>query len=130
MDYKEDVLIAHEIIDNIEREVKQKFKIELVAHFDPVVTDDAELNLIKQDVEIVLKGIDERLSFHDLRMVRGKAVANVIFDLVLPLDISNKELEIQQAIEEKLSGGEIIYHVIMNVDSLAFNDIHAKKGIE
>lgn len=128
MDYKEDVLLAHEIIDNIERDVKDKLKIELVAHYDPIVTDDNQLNLIASDINEVLKDIDKRLTFHDLRIVRGNTHSNIIFDLVIPPDIEKKRNEIKSAVEKKLSRYEGKHYVVINFDSLAFNDPHAKKG--
>ncbi|MBQ8768200.1 MAG: cation transporter, partial [Oscillospiraceae bacterium] len=42
MDQKEDPLLCHEIIDDIERECLQSHNIHLVIHYDPVVTDDPE----------------------------------------------------------------------------------------
>ena len=58
IDHREDVLDAHELIDDIEREVKQTMNVDLVIHYDPVVTDDAELNEIKGKVTDALKSFD------------------------------------------------------------------------
>ena len=35
-----DILVSHDIIDNIEREVGAEMGINLVIHMDPVVTDN------------------------------------------------------------------------------------------
>ncbi|MGN0819316.1 MAG: cation diffusion facilitator family transporter [Christensenellaceae bacterium] len=128
MDYREDVLAAHEIIDDIERSVKEKLKVELVAHYDPIVTDDKQLNAVAGDVGEILKEIDSRLTYHDLRIVRGNTHSNIIFDLVIPPDMEKKKTEIKQAVENKLSHYEGKHYVVINFDSTAFNDPHAKKG--
>lgn len=46
MDYREDVLDAHERIDELERQVRRELGVELVIHYDPIVTDDEELTRI------------------------------------------------------------------------------------
>ena len=43
MDNREDVLVCHDIIDDIERRCLEEHHVHLVIHYDPVVTDDQEL---------------------------------------------------------------------------------------
>ena len=126
LDAREDVLEAHELIDNIERDVTKKLRVELVVHYDPVVTDDAELSAVRQRVECVINAIDPRLSFHDLRMVRGREHTNVIFDLVLPFDLRGEEDAIRRRISEALHAEGHHYRTIITFDSEAFNDIHTR----
>ena len=47
MDAEEDPLVCHNIIDNIERRMLAQHHIHLTIHYDPVVTDDAELQEIR-----------------------------------------------------------------------------------
>ena len=126
LDAREDVLEAHELIDSIERDVTKKLRVELVVHYDPVVTDDAELSAVRQRVECVINAIDPRLSFHDLRMVRGREHTNVIFDLVLPFDLRGEEDAIRRRISEALHAEGHHYRTIITFDSEAFNDIHTR----
>ena len=126
LDAREDVLEAHELIDSIERDVTKKLRVELVVHYDPVVTDDAELSAVRQRVEGVINAIDPRLSFHDLRMVRGREHTNVIFDLVLPFDLRGEEDAIRRRISEALHAEGHHYRTIITFDSEAFNDIHTR----
>ena len=126
LDAREDVLEAHELIDSIERDVTKKLRVELVVHYDPVVTDDAELSTVRQRVEGVINAIDPRLSFHDLRMVRGREHTNVIFDLVLPFDLRGEEDAIRRRISEALHAEGHHYRTIITFDSEAFNDIHTR----
>ena len=58
MDMREDVLTCHTIIDDIERQVLDSHGIHLVIHYDPVITDDEELNRMRTSVDKVLKSID------------------------------------------------------------------------
>ena len=126
LDAREDVLEAHELIDNIERDVTKKLHVELVIHHDPIVTDDAEVNEVRQHVEAVVTEIDPRLSFHDFRMVRGREHSNVIFDLVLPFDLRGQEHALRTRISEALHAENHRYRAVITFDSEAFNDVHTR----
>lgn len=126
LDAREDVLEAHELIDNIERDVTKKLRVELVIHYDPIVTDDAEVNEVRQRVEAIVTEIDPRLSFHDFRMVRGREHSNVIFDLVLPFDLRGQEHALRAHIGAALHAENPRYRTVITFDSEAFNDVHTR----
>ena len=122
MDQREDPLLCHEIIDDIERECLQSHNIHLVIHYDPVVTDDPERNRLLAETLEVLHSIDERLHPHDFRMVKGDGHTNLIFDVALPSDMMKDKKKIRQTLEQALSDRENtkIYTVI-TFDPAAFN---------
>ncbi len=121
MSCKEDPLECHEIIDDMERECYQSHGIQLVIHYDPVVTDDPELTRIHNKVDGILKAMDPRLSTHDFRMVRGTGHTNLIFDVVLPCDLRKQENEIRQQISDGLSNEEMKYYAVITFDAEAFD---------
>ena len=55
-----DILVSHDIIDNIEREVGHEMNLNLVIHMDPVVTDDERLNQLHAQVQQIVAGIDSQ----------------------------------------------------------------------
>lgn len=122
MDKREDPMTCHELIDDMERECYQNHGIHLVIHYDPVITDDPELNRLKFACEELLMAFDSRLHLHDFRMVEGSSHTNLIFDVALPADLSGRESEITAHVEGKLSKqeGKRIYAVI-TYDPEAFN---------
>ena len=122
MDQREDPLLCHEIIDDIERECFNSHNIHLVIHYDPVVTDDPERNRLLAETLDVLHGIDQRLHPHDFRMVKGDGHTNLIFDVALPSDMMKDKKRIKQTLEQELSEREKtkIYTVI-TFDFAAFN---------
>lgn len=124
IDHREDVLDAHELIDDIEREVKQTMNVDLVIHYDPVVTDDAELNEIKGKVTDALKSFDERLGIHDFRMVRGTGHTNVIFDVVIPHEYEKRTDKLKKLINQTLKNDKMKYFAVVTFDSESFNDRH------
>lgn len=103
MDQREDPLLCHEIIDNLERRCLEKHNVHLVIHYDPIVTDDEEQDFLRAHLRQTLSALDSRLSLHDFRMVRGKGHTNLIFDIALPLDWRNREEEIEQTIKKALA---------------------------
>ncbi len=122
MDQREDPLLCHEIIDDIERECLHSHNIHLVIHYDPVVTDDPERNRLLAQTHEVLRSIDQRLHPHDFRMVKGDGHTNLIFDVALPSDMMKDKKKIRQTLEQELSARENtkIYTVI-TFDPAAFN---------
>ncbi len=122
MDQKEDPLICHELIDDIERECLQQHNVHLVIHYDPIVTDDPEMEQMRVLVQESLKDYDIRLSIHDFRMVRGAEHTNLIFDIALPYELIKQEKQIKAHLEaelEKVDGGK--YYTVIEFDPEAFN---------
>ena len=106
MDQKEDPLLCHELIDNLERECLQKHGIHLVIHYDPVITGDAEMDRLQAVVRQILKEIDERITIHDFRMVRGAGHTNLIFDAALPAQLMEQRSAIQKQLDAVLAERE------------------------
>lgn len=122
MDQKDDPLICHGIIDDLERECLADHNVQLVIHYDPVVTGDKELDEIKEFINGTILEYDKRLSMHDFRMVRGGTHVNLIFDISLPYDLNSKQNEIKSFIDLKLNSlNKIKYYTVINFDPDAFN---------
>ena len=103
MDKDEDPLLCHEIIDELERQCLRNYGVHLVIHYDPVVTDDPELERMRTLVAAVLRMRDAHITVHDFRMMPGEAHTNLIFDVALPLDLQGQEQSIRDALEEALN---------------------------
>lgn len=122
MDRNEDPLLCHEIIDDMERECLQSHGIHLVIHYDPVITDDPELNRLRELVEQILREYDPRLQIHDFRMVQGSGHTNLIFDVVLPSDLKKKEKAIKQHLDGTIARREQkTYYTVVTFDPASFN---------
>ena len=106
MDQKEDPLLCHELIDNLERRCLQEHNVHLVIHYDPVVTGDEEMDRLKGVVEQVLREMDSQISIHDFRMVRGTGHTNLIFDIALPAQWMPKQKQVKQALDAALAERE------------------------
>ena len=123
MDSAEDPLICHDIIDDIERDALRELHVHLVIHYDPIVTNDEELNAARALVEQEIKSIDESLSLHDFRMVRGPGHTNLIFDLVIPYSMEDRKAELKARIDERLQRQDRKYYTVITFDEVAHNQI-------
>lgn len=85
-----EIEISHEVVDRIERDAAEKLGIFLVIHMDPVELKNTQLRELRQMAEGVLRGLDERLTLHDFRVVEGTRRTNLIFDLVVPRDYTKQ----------------------------------------
>ncbi len=116
MDSKEDPLTCHDIIDNIERDFAEHHNLQLVIHYDPVVTNDQELNHMRSLVTAEVHSIDERLSIHDFRMVRGPEHTNLIFDLAVPFELKDKKDDLKRQIDERVQFENKKYYTVITFD--------------
>ncbi len=121
MDSRDDPLICHDIIDDIERDALRDLHVHLVIHYDPIVTDDEELNRMRELVEKEIKAISPELAMHDFRMVRGPGHTNLIFDLVLPFSMNDQKAELKRRIDERVQFEGKNYYTVITFDEAAHN---------
>ncbi|MBE6628036.1 MAG: cation transporter [Ruminococcaceae bacterium] len=116
VDGRVDVFVSHDMIDNIERELRRNCGIEATIHMDPVVTDDARINTLKPLVEAAVREIDPSLRIHDFRFVEGATHTNLIFDIAVPFEIKKSDEEIKQQVADKISRLDPSYFTVVTVD--------------
>lgn len=111
-----DVLESHDIIDNIERDFLAT-GLNLVVHFDPIVTSDSAVGDTRHEIAEIVQRIDERLTIHDLRMVPGPTHTNVIFDCVVPHKFSMSEEELTAEISRFVKQAHPDYFCVITVEN-------------
>ena len=124
MDCNTPPMEAHEIIDSIERRIKKETGVNLVIHYDPVVLDDPLINNIKQIITDNLREMDESLTMHDLRMVKGYDKTSWIFDIVVPLSLNMTTKDIVNKLEERIKYEDPSYEAVITVDQDYTNDFN------
>ena len=82
---------SHDVIDNIEMELQERFNILSCIHMDPVDTDNPETLELKAVVIRLMNEVDENLTLHDFRVVSGDTHTNLLFDLVVPHGYDNRQ---------------------------------------
>ncbi len=117
MDAKIDVLVCHDIMDQIERDFKSDLNIHLVVHLDPTILDSPEINELKEMVNDIICEIDRDLTFHDFRVVIGEENKNVLFDVVVPPEYKYSDEELEKIITDKItemSNGKIFTVLVVD----------------
>lgn len=113
----QDMLMIHDVIDNIERNVLKEFGVELTIHMDPIQTDNEEINVLRYKVEQAVKGVSERLSIHDFRVVTGPTHTNLIFDMVVPYKFPIPVEQILARVKESINEEDKQYYFVVDIDN-------------
>ena len=107
----------HDLIDRIERELKENLHCETVIHMDPIDVGNEKTVEMKEEMVKLVKAIDERLTIHDFRMVTGTTHHNMIFDVVIPADFKLSQEELKDIIQKKVWEKWPDYYVVIDVDT-------------
>ncbi len=83
---EDDPMATHDLLDAIERAALERMNIRLVIHYDPIDTADPLAQSLRCTVDEILRGIDERFSVHDFRLMRDEEPLRLMFDLVVPFN--------------------------------------------
>ncbi|OUQ83269.1 cation diffusion facilitator family transporter [Flavonifractor sp. An10] len=111
-----DILDAHDAIDHIEREIKEKFGIETTVHMDPIATADEKVNQLRRQVADLARVVEPEMTIHDFRVVRGPTHTNVIFDAVVPHKCRLTDEEVLQRLRRAVSALDPTYQAVIQID--------------
>lgn len=112
VDSKANFLVIHDVIDNIEREIRQKFNSSVTIHMDPLSNDETTI-LLQNQLNEILNKIDPIISMHDFRIVKGQSHTNLIFDLVIPYNYPLSESELNKIIQDEIFKINKSYYIVI-----------------
>ena len=78
-----DIVTIHDVIDQAERELSEKYNVHLVIHMDPVGTQTKEIRRVGRIIQGTIKKHLLIKSVHDLNIVESNRCKTVIFHLVV-----------------------------------------------
>lgn len=113
---KDDIMFAHELADNIERDVKKGLGIQLTLHIDPIDNEDEETLALKERCMKVVRGFGEGFSLHDFRLVKGMEHTNILFDVEVPFEHKVALSDVEKKLEEEFAGEEMKYYFVLSRD--------------
>lgn len=93
------VMVTHDMIDNIEKLVFDSLGIKTVIHMDPIMLNDPDTDNYRRVVAVCLKKIDPDLTMHDFRIVKGPTHINLVFDVVLTENLRGKAHEVDNQLK-------------------------------
>ena len=111
-----DIFALHDIMDMIEKRLMEEHQILCTIHMDPIVTNDAQVNALRERTAAAVREIDERYQIHDFRFVKGPTHTNLIFDVAIPFEVKTPPAEIRRKIEQKISSFEGNYYAVITID--------------
>ena len=118
VDAKVDVMISHDLMDVIERDVRDNHGIDLTIHMDPVNIDDEETIKTKEKVIEIVKRIDESLTIHDFRMVKGITHTNILFDIAIPIKFKMTKQELRKYLTQEIKELDEKYMLVLQIDQM------------
>lgn len=103
-----DVILIHNIIDRIEREIGEKYNLNLVIHMDPLDNESEEKLSLKNEIKKIIKENPTIKSMHDFQVLEDSIKKVVEFHVVIDGNKISKnnscekiKNDIEQSIENK-----------------------------
>lgn len=112
-----DVMLSHDLVDNIEKQISHDLHLLLTAHMDPVNTHDPNREPLSNIIKEAISEIPGVLSFHDLRIVPGSTHTNVIFDVVVSSECKESPEKIRQILQERIAGYNPAFCSVVEIDN-------------
>ena len=66
-----DILKIHDVIDTIERDMKQKFLCDMVIHMDPIDIEDKQTKQLYHQTKYIVKTTNPSFKIHDFRVIKS-----------------------------------------------------------
>ena len=118
VDANVDIMESHDMIDNIEKAVKNELNVNLTAHLDPIDVGNPETLRLKAIVLDIVQKISTEISIHDFRVVHGTTHTNILFDVAIPCKFQYSPDELRNMINNEIHKIGDNYIAIINVDQL------------
>lgn len=113
---EEDVLASHDVIDNIEFDFLNDMGLNMIVHYDPIVTKNELVSSMRYKIQEIVKGINQSLSIHDLRVVPGVTHTNLVFDCLADFDINMTDYELKCLISQAVKEQHPDYNCVITID--------------
>lgn len=107
---------SHETADRIERGFAAQ-GLGMIVHIDPVLNAGSAAGEARRELSEIVRGIDERLSVHDVRLVRFSDHTRCSFDCVVPRDTGLSEQQLREEIERFMRTKHPDYICCIDFDS-------------
>ena len=110
------IFALHDVIDQTEKELKEKLGCEAVIHMDPIDMDDSAVGVVREEVAKLVRTINPEITIHDFRMVRGTTHTNLIFDAVVPFTAKLSDQQVSEDIEKRIRERWNDYFAVISID--------------
>ena len=115
-DAKNDILVSHDLIDNIERDFSRDLGIHMVIHLDPVIVGDARTDALHCKVQSLVTALYPTVTIHDFRVIWGVTHSNIVFDAAVPFAVKDSDAVITQKLEAEIQKLDPDYRTVVTID--------------
>ncbi|HCP14195.1 MAG TPA: cation-efflux pump [Peptococcaceae bacterium] len=112
----QDIMVSHDIIDNMEADFFREMNMAMVIHMDPIITDDERTNHLYSHLVEILEEISPDIMMHDFRVVIGPDHSNLIFDVAIDFDFPINDTELCEEIDKRVRQMNPQCHTAVKVD--------------
>lgn len=116
VDAKNDILVSHDLIDNIERDFSRDLGIHMVIHLDPVIVGDARTDALHRKVQSLVTALYPTVTIHDFRVIWGVTHSNIVFDAAVPFVVKDSDAVITQKLEAEIQKLDPEYRTVVTID--------------
>lgn len=116
VDAKNDILVSHDLIDNIERDFSRDLGIHMVIHLDPVIVGDARTDALHCKVQSLVTALYPTVTIHDFRVIWGVTHSNIVFDAAVPFAVKDSDAVITQKVETEIQKLDPDYRTVVTID--------------
>lgn len=116
VDAKNDILVSHDLIDNIERDFSRDLCIHMVIHLDPVIVGDARTDALHRKVQSLVTALYPTVTIHDFRVIWGVTHSNIVFDAAVPFSVKDSDTVITQKLEAEIQKLDPDYRTVVTID--------------
>ncbi len=116
IDSKMDIMKAHDMMDNIEKDFRDELGISLTIHMDPIVVGDPKIDMLQTKVVQALHKLDQDLKIHDFRVVQGITHTNILFDCIVPFEKNHTEDSLKEYLMKEIVPEKEIYYYVIEID--------------
>lgn len=116
VDAKNDILVSHDLIDNIERDFSRDLGIHMVIHLDPVIVGDARTDALHCKVQSLVTALYPTVTIHDFRVIWGVTHSNIVFDAAVPFAVKDSDAVITQKLEAEIQKLDPDYRTVVTID--------------
>ncbi|WP_419047681.1 cation diffusion facilitator family transporter [Hominenteromicrobium sp.] len=116
VDAKNDILVSHDLIDNIERDFSRDLGIHMVIHLDPVIVGDARTDALHCKVQSLVTALYPTVTIHDFRVIWGVTHSNIVFDAAVPFAVKDSDAVITKKLEVEIQKLDPDYRTVVTID--------------
>ena len=116
LDSRLSLLEAHDLVDIIENNLRDKYNVEPTIHIDPVIVGNKKIDNLKKQIIKELKKLHKNIDIHDFRIIEGKKRDKILFDCVLPFEVDYTPNYLKNYLNERITSKDKTYLFFIEID--------------